>query len=392
MYNISGLKNPVTGSDFDDVLDFQLDTDGLRINGGDGDDLILGGSGADRVNAGDGDDVVRGGLGDDILFGNDGTDIAQFSGSVLDYFWEDGRGNALNISGNDGADVLKHFEFLEFDDYLFNLFGPNSPLVLGDDQATTEDDAVSFTIQAYDLDGTIVTVDNVLVSGGGTITLAPGSTDLSANMGVGSEFELTFDPGDAYQYLDDGESVVETVDITVTDDQGNQTVHSIDILIEGISDITVSTCPDGGGLSFEDVFTSGTFAFMPDDYAGFEWSSSAAIIRGAAISGTGYEAGTTCGDFALFNGSAQDLWIARDDNFDFESVMLTAAWIDGMEITFSGFDDGVLIGEQSFIVNTHTPLLAELDDAIFDSVDMVTMSSDGGFLGHFVVDDMVLGG
>jgi len=118
-------NSPVTGSDQNDELSAVADGSN-KINGGDGNDIIIGGDGYDFINAGDGDDVVTGGAGDDLMHGNDGFDTAVFSGSVFDYSFEDGKGNATIAAGADGIDTLKHFEALRFDDYTYYINGQNN--------------------------------------------------------------------------------------------------------------------------------------------------------------------------------------------------------------------------------------------------------------------------
>ena len=128
----------LSGTGADDVL--IADPVHVKINGGDGDDTITGNDKDNRINAGDGDDIVEGGAGDDRMFGNDGIDTAVFGGSVSDYEVEVGRGGRLIVTdlnpgdGDTGTDTLKHFEFLQFNDFTIDLSafdpnGNNAPLV-----------------------------------------------------------------------------------------------------------------------------------------------------------------------------------------------------------------------------------------------------------------------
>jgi hypothetical protein len=134
-------NKPVTGTDQDDDLNALEGSN--KINGGDGNDVINGGDGYDFINAGDGDDVVTGGAGDDLMHGNDGFDTAVFSGSVFDYSFTSGKGNATIASGADGVDTLKHFEALQFGDYTYYIDGRNNaPFTRADTSETNEDSAV----------------------------------------------------------------------------------------------------------------------------------------------------------------------------------------------------------------------------------------------------------
>ena len=82
------VEKPVNGNDDDNAIDQSTSGAANRINGGDGNDNIVGTDFADRVNAGDGDDTVMGGAGDDVLFGNDGKDTAAYEGSIFNFMWE----------------------------------------------------------------------------------------------------------------------------------------------------------------------------------------------------------------------------------------------------------------------------------------------------------------
>jgi Ca2+-binding RTX toxin-like protein len=124
------------GSDFlrADVLPHRFT---LRVEGGEGDDLvepgdgddqITGGPGNDTLYGGYGDDVVNGGEGDNYVRGNDGDDDLR-AGSGLDF-----------VIGDNGNDVLRAGGEADFivagngDDVVFSGGGPDSAdLGNGDD-------------------------------------------------------------------------------------------------------------------------------------------------------------------------------------------------------------------------------------------------------------------
>jgi Ca2+-binding RTX toxin-like protein len=97
---VSGLAAAVTISGFeatdrivinglagDDVIEASgLGTAMLfTADGGDGDDILIGGDGADTLSGGAGDDVLLGGAGLDVLDGGPGDNIViQGAGAVLD--------------------------------------------------------------------------------------------------------------------------------------------------------------------------------------------------------------------------------------------------------------------------------------------------------------------
>jgi Ca2+-binding RTX toxin-like protein len=67
--------NARAGDDVVDATQLAADSVLLTANGDEGDDVILGGAGADVLNGGDGDDVIIGGPGNDTIDGAPGSDI-----------------------------------------------------------------------------------------------------------------------------------------------------------------------------------------------------------------------------------------------------------------------------------------------------------------------------
>ena len=71
----------------------------LTIDGGAGDDTLLGSQGADTILGGDGDDFVFGDNGNDVALLGAGDDVFQ---------WDPGDGNDT-IEGQDGIDLMLFF-------------------------------------------------------------------------------------------------------------------------------------------------------------------------------------------------------------------------------------------------------------------------------------------
>ena len=67
--------NTLGGDDVLDASGLAADAIPLTVNGGDGDDVLIGGSGNDTLNGNAGDDVLIGGPGLDILDGGSGNNI-----------------------------------------------------------------------------------------------------------------------------------------------------------------------------------------------------------------------------------------------------------------------------------------------------------------------------
>lgn len=92
------------------------------IKGTNQDDDLLGTGHHDRIEGKGGDDVISGRGGFDWIDGGRGIDTSVYTGSYDDYlvsFWGWGHRSVLvldTVSGRDGADLLKHVEFLRFND------------------------------------------------------------------------------------------------------------------------------------------------------------------------------------------------------------------------------------------------------------------------------------
>lgn len=225
------------------------------LRGSWGDDRLEGTDGDDVIRGRFGDDTLEGGAGDDVLRGGFGTDTAVMSGSVLDYSWDSaGRGMTVtDHADSDGTDRLHSIEVLQFGDYTLDLEGDNAALVTGAEASASEDEGTEFTLSAHDFDGGVPEVVSVSVSGGGSVSLVGTQVNDAAQMGEGRDFTFAFDPGDAYDWLGEGESVTETVTVIVSDGQGNETEYSQEITIEGVNDAPEF---DGEGAEAE-VFEDG---------------------------------------------------------------------------------------------------------------------------------------
>ena len=95
---------------------------------------IEGGLGSDTLRGDSQDNVVTGGKGDDEIDGRDGVDTARYTGRSADYDLTVGDDGGISVShvrnttanGNDGTDLLRNIERIEFADGLFDLMADGS--------------------------------------------------------------------------------------------------------------------------------------------------------------------------------------------------------------------------------------------------------------------------
>jgi len=380
----------------------------------------------------------------------------------------------------------------------------DAPSVVAADQATDEETPINFTFDSYDVEGDAISLDSVTVTGSGTIGQVGVQTPLAPAVGSGAQFTLGFDPGAGYQSLGVGDTVTETVTVTVSDDNGATTIDTFDIVINGANDAptaqdtAVSTTEDsgviqidlnalvddidtsdilsfsavspagevvftesGGILSidtaqygelntgdllevtitytvtddsgaandnasgtitltvegaddvpppppppaevvidFEEVaFTDPVFLGAISDSKGILISEGLFVIETDEVSGdgrgglpTGIVNGqtTTGGDNVaiIAPGSTVSFSLDSGDDFEFNSVNLTSSVSPGLEVTITGWDDGLAVGVETVIL-APLPLAVNLGTE-FDNVDLVTFEITGGTPGNvLVVDDMV---
>jgi hypothetical protein len=90
----------------------------------------------------------------------------------------------------------------------------------------------------------------------------------------------------------------------------------------------------------------------------------------------------------------QALSSSPSGEFDFVGAYFSAVYTDGLAITVSGFDDGVLVGTRTVSVDRFGPTLVTFDDPLdgerFESIDRLDMTANDGdwrTQDYFGVDD-----
>ena len=91
--DLSGVET-VMGSSGSDSITITDDTS-AALDGGFGNDTLVGGGGADTLLGGSGDDRLVGGGGADFVDGGDGDDVLELDGSV-----------GVTAEGGDGSDAV----------------------------------------------------------------------------------------------------------------------------------------------------------------------------------------------------------------------------------------------------------------------------------------------
>ncbi|PWE16587.1 hypothetical protein DDZ18_12530 [Marinicauda salina] len=169
---------------------------------------------------------------DETFVGGGGVDTVIFDGDARDYaFATSGRG--ASVSGEDGNDVLIKIEAAQFDNATVYLDGRNNAPVVDDHAVDLVEDGEAVTVDAladaWDFENdavSLVSVDGSAFDG-----------EVSFDPATG---EITFDPGDAYQGLGEGETVDVEVGFTASDGQ-DVTDGVVTVTITGTADTSEQT-------------------------------------------------------------------------------------------------------------------------------------------------------
>jgi Ca2+-binding RTX toxin-like protein len=161
--NAGGGDDTVTINDVNGAF---TDTKPTTIDGGDGNDKLVGGNGAETINGGAGDDQIDPNRGNDIDNGGPGNDS---------FTWDPGDGSDTD-EGGDGVDVL-NFDGANVNEIF--TFAPNG------DRVTMHRDVANITMDL----GTLERVKLLELGGDDTLTASPGlgALVLDADGGAGAD-------------------------------------------------------------------------------------------------------------------------------------------------------------------------------------------------------------
>ena len=144
-------------------------------------------------------------------------------------------------------------------------------------------------------------------------------------------------------------------------------------------------------LTFDDLpAVTGSGSSVPNGYGGFAWSNFNYLNGSNYASESGYTHGAVSAANVAYNSFGTTATISGA-TFNFVGAYLTAAWNNDLVVTVVAYDHGLLVDQQTVVVDTDAPTWFEFD---FVGVTDVVFSSSGGtnagYSGvgtHFVLDD-----
>jgi hypothetical protein len=158
-------------------------------------------------------------------------------------------------------------------------------------------------------------------------------------------------------------------------------------------------------LTFDEFpLAAGAEQPIPNGYGGFDWNE-AGVFRPnppAQYGGYAVKSSPNLGFIAEAGGFEIDGYpspagtpsTATAPDFSFVGAWFSAVYRDGLVVTITAFDDGVLVGQKAVTVNTFGPTWVFVDDANdgqrFESIDRIAFSADdhdGTTWDYFGFDD-----
>ena len=126
-------------------------------------------------------------------------------------------------------------------------------------------------------------------------------------------------------------------------------------------------------ITFDDLPSPALDVPIPNGYHGLNWSNFD-YLTASLTAHNGYQNAVVSSDNVAFNAGGT-LAVASADPFTVNSMYLTGAWNNGLDVTLSGYNGATLVHTTTVVVNTSGPSFVTLDWANLTSLDF---SSSGG--------------
>ncbi|ALC16895.1 hypothetical protein DSOUD_2128 [Desulfuromonas soudanensis] len=262
----NNLSNSLVGSAGDNIL-----------SGGGGNDQLEGGLGSDTLSGGAGDDhyIFRPGDGNDTIVDALGNNSMYVGGGLTEFDLEADRvGDDMLVrvlgstesfllsdwfaqSASDGLNVMTFDDGTVLDRDGIELL-INRPPVANTDYITTYEDGGSLNFPASTLlaNDTDPNPDDILT------VLSVGESGVGASVFL-VDGEVSYDIGDQFQELAQGEGLKDSFSYTISDDKAAQNTGTVEVEIIGVNDAPVVMADEG--QTVEDLMTSTSGNVLEND-------------------------------------------------------------------------------------------------------------------------------
>ena len=356
--------DPIFGTTGDDTLVGSIYGD--RIYGLGGNDSLFGGASNDTLSGGLASNTLTGGAGNDTFMLSGGSDtvadmvlgqdrIVVKAGNAI----ADGLGTST-VSFTDGSSVAASNGYIFHAADFFNPDGSpasvvnHAPTAHNDSAIGTQNSALQVNVLGNDSDpdfGDSLTLLSVGTPvGGGTASI------------VGNQ--LRFDPGSAFRHLADGVNASVTVNYTIADSAGAQSVATATIEVAGTNDAPVAVADSAAGSENQtlviDVLANDTDA--DDGHSLSLFSASTPAGKGSLTIVDGKLVFTPGSDFDHLGAGVQEVVVASYTISDEYGAKSTAA----VTLTVTGTNDAPVA---SAVVGASAEDHAALATLAFSDID-----------------------
>ena len=197
-----------------------------------------------------------------------------------------------------------------------------------------------------------------------SITLTPTATDSTATIAINGT-QVTNGSASPALALATGANSFSVV-VTAQDGLTTQTYTVI---------VTRQSAPPAT-LDFDDLTAGSGGSSMPSSYGGLNWSNFEVFNPSTYSYLSGYQNAVVSSSNVIFNssGNPADITIASG-TFNLVSLYVGAAWFDGLNVQFTGYNGSTQTYSQTVVANTQGPTYVLLN---FNNVTRVNVSTSGG--------------
>lgn len=175
-------------------------------------------------------------------------------------------------------------------------------------------------------------------------------------------------------------------------------------MVLGVAFMALPAIAQGQTITFDDVNTTPVppsplcqYPLLPNGYHGLNWDNFY-VLKGSGyvdvnpligythcLPPSGYWTGVVSSPNVAFNngGDPAEVGVSSGNTFTFNSVYMTSAWRDGLNVLVQGYHGATLLYHQLLVVNTYAPTLEVFN---WTGVDAVWFTPSGGDPSYYIGD------
>ena len=164
-------------------------------------------------------------------------------------------------------------------------------------------------------------------------------------------------------------------------------------IVLGVAFMALPAIASAQNINFDDMSPSCGSTTLSNGYQGFNWSNFWVLPGLCEPSTSGYATGIVSSPNVAYNGYGNPASVSSINTspFTFNSVYMTAAWVNGLNVTVTGYDAGMNQLYQQFLtLNTSGPTQEVFNWANVNEVLFTPTNYAGS--SHIAFDNMLMNG